>query len=521
MVATAQRWLDLRVPALAAWGAFVGAAAFAPVGWWPLAMIALVPLWTIAMTEGPRRCALFGFSFGVGFFCASLYFLIETLRVHGYMALPLALSTYLLLVFYLSLYPMLSTALIGYVAKVSPAIALVVAPFAWTGFEWLRGEVIIGFPWGDLPMALWRLRTALDLAPILGVGGVRLLMASISVAGVFILLPKKTRQGARYALILPLAALVLSLALPKAVEIKSEVLGKGDIAIIQGNIPQSEKWLPGMRQETLNRYRRLTLDAVAGTPPDFILWPETAMPSRVPVGSSGRRFVEKLARSAKSSIIFGAPSNVYKDGGVKESRNSVYGVTQNGNFTGRYDKVKLVPFGEYVPFERYLPFVKKISSAAGNFRPGEGFLSLPLGITEDARRVGSLICFESLFPAFATAQARGGANILAVVTNDSWFGDSSAPSRHLAYSAWRAAENGLWLIRAANTGISAIFDERGELIKSTSLDETTFLRGEVEYRASEGLLQGALRPWVELTSLLLAIIALFGILRLRRAESSG
>jgi len=521
MGATAQRWLDPKTPLLVAWGAFVGAAAFAPTGWWPLAFVALVPLWTLALKEQPTRGAWCGFSYGVGFFGASLYFLIETLRVHGYMPLPLAASTYLLLVFYLALYPMLSTALIGYVAKVSPALALFVAPFAWTGFEWLRGEVIIGFPWGDLPMALWRLRPALALAPIVGVGGVRLLMASICVAGVYLSLPPKKRSETRQVLALPLIALALFFVLPTLIDSNSKVLGEGSAAIIQGNIPQSEKWLPGMRQETLKRYRELSVEAAISMPPDFLLWPETAMPSNIPTGSKGRRFVEGLARATRSAIVFGAPANVYKDGGIKESRNSVYSVTKEGEFLSRFDKVRLVPFGEYVPFERYLPFVKKMSSAAGNFRPGEGFFSLPLADARGGWRVGPLICFESLFPAFSTEQARGGANILTVVTNDSWFGDSSAPSRHLAYSAWRAAENGLWLLRAANTGISAIFNERGELLEATSLNETTFLRGAVEYRASDGLLQGTLRPWLELASLLLAILALFGILRLRRAGRGG
>ena len=156
--------------------------------------------------------------------------------------------------------------------------------------------------------------------------------------------------------------------------------------------------------------------------------------------------------------------------------NSAFLLQPDGTLSGRYDKVHLVPYGEYVPLRRLFPFIGKLVAGVGDFRPGKGFYPL----TIDGHRLGVLICYEAIFPEAARDYKRKGAELLVNITNDAWFGRTSAPYQHLSMTVFRAIENRLYLVRAANTGISAIIDPTGEILSRTGLFERTVLKGEVK-----------------------------------------
>jgi apolipoprotein N-acyltransferase len=407
-----------------------------------------------------------------------------------------------LLASYLALFPALCGALTWAVGRRYEGVALAVAPLLWTGLEGVRGTLFTGFPWGDLPQALWRVDAALALAPWVGIDGVRLLLASGAGAVAWLILGAGCRRrvpwlGLAPAVLAGAAAGLLS-ALPTP---SAPTVGDFHVGVVQGNIEQAQKWDPAYRASTLRIYAALsrTLAAKGG---DLIVWPETAVPFHVQEPSAERAGLEGLARNLGVHILFGAPAYVQKLDRV-EYRNAVFLMDPSGAITGRYDKVHLVPFGEYMPFGRFFPFMTKLVHGVGDFSSGSGVI--PIRPDWDLPVLGPLICFEMIFPGLATSHLEAGAQVLTVLTNDGWFGNTPGPYQHLAFAAWRAAETGLPLVRAANTGISAVFDVRGRLVHATALQARDAFTVTVAYPAPHQTPQARIRPWIWPICLVLAL----------------
>ncbi|MBE0616634.1 MAG: apolipoprotein N-acyltransferase [Proteobacteria bacterium] len=287
-------------------------------------------------------------------------------------------------------------------------------------------------------------------------------------------------------------------------------------AVVQGNIDQGRKWDPAFRRATLETYGSLSRSvSVAGV--DLFLWPETAVPLYAQDPSPERRGLDALARELGGYLAFGAPA--YKRRGSEvEYRNALFLLSPEGVLVGRYDKVHLVPFGEYVPLGRFFPFMKKLVAGAGDFTPGPGVKPFP---EEPGLPVlGALVCFEVIFPSFASSLVSAGAQVLLVVTNDGWFGRTPGPYQHLAFAAWRAAEVGAPLLRAANTGVSAAFDGHGRLLRETALNTRDAFTVVLPFPPPHRTPQQRVRPWVWPGSLALALPGLSVILlRFRRPEA--
>ncbi|GAB4265549.1 MAG: apolipoprotein N-acyltransferase [Deferrisomatales bacterium] len=400
-----------------------------------------------------------------------------------------------LLAGYLAGFPALCGAVVAVASRRSPAAALMLAPFAWTALEGLRGTAFGGFPWGDLPQALWRFGPALDLAPWVGIDGARLWVAALASGVSWVL----CRAGRRVPVagwgVVPavVAAAVPWLVGPPTLPAPT---GRWSAAVVQGDIDQSQKWDPAYRKATLDVYAALTRGVAGGAGAgsvDLVLWPETAVPLYVQEPGPERARLERLADELHVALAFGAPA--YKRVGRHLAyRNAVFLLEPGQGVTGRYDKVHLVPFGEYVPLGRYLPFLEKLAHGAGDFTPGEAVR--PLRPRRGGPALGPLVCFELIFPRLAAAHARQGAQVLVVVTNDGWFGATPGPYQHLAFGAWRAAETGLPLVRAANTGISAAFDRRGRLLRTAPLLARDAFAVELPYGPAGSTPQGRVRPWV-------------------------
>jgi apolipoprotein N-acyltransferase len=174
--------------------------------------------------------------------------------------------------------------------------------------------------------------------------------------------------------------------------------------------------------------------------------------------------------------LFGSPS-YEEEGGRASFANSAFLLKPDGVLAGRYDKMHLVPYGEYVPLRRFFPFIGKIVQGVGEFRPGKGFYP----ISYHGRRFGVLICYEGIFPEAARDYKNRQAHLLVNITNDAWFGKTSAPYQHLSMTVFRAIETRLYLVRSANTGISAVIDPTGRIVSRTGLFERTVLKGEVKF----------------------------------------
>lgn len=478
MAATARNWPERAAVALLLWGAAVAWLGFPSTGFWPLALIGPAPLMALAAAR-PARAFAYGYAYGLGFFAGLLYWLVHTLHVYGWLPLVVSIPLYLLLVAYLALSPALASWLMVRAGRGEETLALALAPFAFTGLEWVRAHFLSGFGWGEPALALWEVRWALDLAPRIGALGVSFLAFALAsvLAWLFLFRARVAPRPGPGALLtagVALAALVALRFVPDGV---GEPVGTLRAAVIQGNVDQGVKWDPGFRDRTIAGYRDLTAEALAQGPADVVLWPETAAPFWIQDASPSRSAISDIAQRAGCDLILGAPAYA-PDAEDRTHRNSVFRMDRQGKLRERYDKMHLVPFGEYVPFGRNLPFLHTLTQASGNFIPGTEMTLLPLEGGKGS--VGPLICFESLFPEYAAQHARNGAQALALVTNDAWFGDTSAPHQHLAYAAWRAAETGLPLLRAANTGVSAAFDARGNLLARTELLVPATLRATLE-----------------------------------------
>ncbi len=243
-----------------------------------------------------------------------------------------------------------------------------------------------------------------------------------------------------------------------------------NVAVIQGNIGQSDKWEESFKNETLERYFNLTR-AAALQKPEIMIWPETALPFYYPWDKNPTKRVDAFIAKTGISTIFGAPA--FEPSGDKFNYfNRAFLMNAKGIITGTYDKVHLVPFGEYVPFGNILSFLGKLVAHAGDFSPGKKDIK-PLRFNDTS--AGILICFEIVFPSLSRSHVNNGAELLLTITNDAWFGTSSAPLQHFSFGVFRAVETRRALARSANTGISGFIYPSGKILKTTRLFETTFL----------------------------------------------
>jgi apolipoprotein N-acyltransferase len=251
------------------------------------------------------------------------------------------------------------------------------------------------------------------------------------------------------------------------------------VGLVQGNVPQDVKLDPAFVVGSLQRHVALTADA-AERKPDLVVWPEAATTFFFQDGEALSRAIREASDRAGAPIFFG--SSAYEPGGGGPARalryyNSAFLVRPDGRRDGRYDKIHLVPFGEYVPFRRLLPFLSRVATgiASGDFTPGDQ----PVIFRIDGRRFGALICYEGIFPGLSRDLVNRGADLLVNITNDAWFGRSGAPGQHLQMAVFRAVEERAGLARAANTGISALIQPTGEITARTGLFTMTQITGPV------------------------------------------
>ncbi len=462
-------------------------------GWWPLAFVALVPLLQSALDLPPRRSCLHGLAAGFLYHLALLYWIIIVLGRYGGIPLFLSLPALLLLALYMGLYMGVFCGLVGllvgkYWDHERSAMPLLVwsAPIVWVGLEWLRGRLFTGLPWMDLGYALYRQTRLIQAADL---GGHHLLSFCIVMANALIVgmisggkhgsQGRPLCTGGRRVVLFACCALVFTVGYSftryRQVEMGMRRCLRAGITVVQGNIAQDAKWTGAWRQKTVDTYLDLSSRALERNITELVVWPETALPfypSRNPLFDD----VVHLAVSKNIFLITGSPW-IETDGSTKGEAaaaryyNSALLVTPQGRLGGRLDKRHLVPFGEYVPLRRYLPFFEPLVESVGDFTAGKPAPPLTAG----SIRAGTLICFESIFPDIARSFTAEGANLLVGITNDAWYGRSSAPVQSLAMSVLRAVENRRGLVRAANTGISAIVDPLGNLRHETRLFETAFL----------------------------------------------
>jgi apolipoprotein N-acyltransferase len=418
-----------------------------------------------------------GWIFGLVHYLTLLYWVVFTMRTYGYLPWWQCVSLLVLLAAYLSIYPGLFALAVVRLVK-RPGHLVILAPVFWVALEYLRSFMLTGFPWGIVGYSQFNRLHIIQISDMFGVYGVTFLIVLFN-ATIYVLLlslAEKKWEGQPVGRTLALKAGLLAIGMTllslgygslriKAVD---DVLAKAPsahVAVVQGNIDQARKWDPAFQIETIRKYMALTAKA-ASRQPDLVVWPETATPFYFAASPKLTRMVTDAVRQTGIHLLVGSPS-VDTEEGRQDYYNSAYLVTPDGRAGQRYDKVHLVPFGEYIPLKRILSFAGKMVAQVGDFSAGEKGRTLVW--REDKAPIGVQICFEIIFPGLSRSLVKNGASLLVNLTNDAWFGRSSAAYQHFSMAVFRAVENRRSLVRCANTGISGFIDPVGRVVVQTPL----------------------------------------------------
>ncbi len=436
---------------------------------------ALVCLLFAIRDVSARDSFFLGLAAGMVHFATLLYWLIQTMHVYGFLPLWLSGIVFMLLVFYLALYVAVFSGLLTF-CRQGPFFSFMMMPVFWVLLEYVRSFALTGFPWGLIGYTQFEQLRLIQIADMFGVYGVSFAVLLVNGAVFFagLGLTGKKWQGRNIsglqvaaAGIVGVAAVALMAAYGEnRLKVADSLIAeteKTTVAVVQGNIPQILKWDTEFRIQTIDTYVRLS-QQVNEMRPELIVWPETATPFYMKYNIELTKIVLQAVQSMGASFVVGSPTVELTDTS-EYYFNSAYLITPEGDIADRNDKVHLVPFGEYVPLRKWLPFVNHIVAQVGEFRPGRA------GNTLDWPRadIGMLICYEIIFPELAARMTANNAGLLVNITNDAWFGKSSAPYQHFSMAVFRAVENRRSIVRAANTGISGFIDPAGRVLEQSLL----------------------------------------------------
>jgi apolipoprotein N-acyltransferase len=441
------------------------------------AFFALVPLLHVLNGKTPREGFAAGALSGFIAYIGILYWIVFVVVDYGDLPVYAGLAAMLALSAFLGLYLGLFAAVLAWFRhRGMPDI--LTAPFLWTSIEYAKSQLLTGFPWANLAYSQYSHTYLVQIADITGTYGLSFFIILINVVLFDILTVRNLRSKRLLAEMVTgvtLLAGIVAYGHDRVETIDKAFRGRPaiEVLMVQGNIDQSVKWNPAYQRETVDIYSGLSLQGSRARA-DLIVWPETATPFYFQDVNDLHRDVLGVALRSGSHLLFGSPSYGRK-GREEYAQNSAFLVSPRGRMEGKYDKVHLVPFGEYVPLRSVFPFLGRLAACVGDCLPGASFEPLPM----EGIKIGVLICYEGIFPEIAGTYLRNGADLLVNITNDAWFGRSSAPYQHLSMVTLRSIENRIYTVRAANTGISAIIDPVGRIVAKTKLFERTALRGNV------------------------------------------
>jgi apolipoprotein N-acyltransferase len=427
------------------------------------------------------------------YFAGTLYWLVETMTTFGGLAVPLAVFAASLLVAYLALFPALFAAFLARAVRTFGAPGILFAAPFWMATELGRQYVWDGFPWALLGYSQVSVLPIAQLASVLGVYGLSGLLALSSAAVAFALM---SRQSTRWVPVAITAAIVAGIAIWGSTRIrKAALLSAGEtvrVGVLQGNIAQEDKWNPALADAITERYISMTRQALAQGA-TFIMWPESSTPFYFERDLVRGAAIRRLAKEGNATLLIGSDQvepmkAVPGDPNPRPKEryyNAAFLVEPDGTIGPVYRKIHLVPFGEYVPAKRIFFFVGPIVDALSDtFEAGTEAVLLPIG----SHRVSTAICYEVIYGSLIRQFVVEGSELLTTITNDAWYGWSSAAYQHWDQAALRAIEGGRYLARAANTGISGFVDPYGRVMAKSDLFEQNllvenvrFLRGRTIY----------------------------------------
>jgi len=421
----------------------------------------------------PLQGFLLGYVCGVLWYAGTCYWIYSTMKQYGGINAPGAAGLLFLFCLYLALYHGLFGLVISLLAKSSARNALLLSPFVWVAVELARTR-ITGFPWELLGTSQVDNILLTKISTFTGVYGLsfEILVVNAAIAAAFVL-PRTQRRPLLFASLSAVALVQTGRWLPA-----SAVPADHTALLVQANVPVVEggDWTRQYFDDTLSDLSRLTLSPPGRElrHPDLIVWPESPAPfyASDPLFRSA---ISQLATSAHSWMLVGSIgtlNTVTSQQQPTQIFNSAALISPNGEWGARYDKIHLVPFGEYVPLKELFSFAGGLTKEVGDF--SQGASRAPVSARD--QKLGVFICYESIFPDDVRQFARQGAQVFVNISNDGWYGDSGAYAQHLQQARMRAIENGRWLLRDTNTGVTASIDPYGRVVQSAPRKVRTALQ---------------------------------------------
>lgn len=429
----------------------------------PLAFVGLVPLlFAVKKEKNVFLAALFGFITGLIFLGGYVYWI----NILSKWAESWAYLAWAALAVFQALYCMIFVVTYWFIKEKLPRYELILAPFAWVVIDWVRSLGPYGITGGGLSYSQTEYLPMLQIVCLIGSYGLTFLIVLINLTITEAILKKSIKFIAFAAL---LVIIPISYGYARIASYKD--LGKPiNIAVIQASIAQDVKLDYGLSYDIVNTHELISRKAME-LKPDIVIWPETSVTIYLFQSETLRSQISDLVRESKAYYLIGTP--------IREKEkiyNSVAAFDKDGNVIGEYNKQRLVPFGEYLPLRPvFFRLLKENPLFAEDYSSDNAANIIDLGIA----KVGVVICFESTFPYLVKDKFNKGAQFLVVATNDAWFFNSPALYQHLEAAQMRAVENSKYVVQAANTGISAIIDPLGRIVKRTNQGEVAILSGTV------------------------------------------
>ena len=482
-----------------------------------LAWVSMVPfLWAmfyLQKTLSFKQTLCLGFTFGFFHFLVGLYWIDIVLEKYGGLPVWTSIPVLILLCGYLALYGVAFALGVRFLPDSSLFPSWLSLPSLWVVLEWLRGKLVTGFPWNLMAYSQGDVGWLRQIADITGAYGVSWLIVLVNVLIARAFIRRKDIIG----------WLCLVVALSASFWYGSKTLSSNfscrdtdlKVAIIQGNIDQAQKWDEAFRDATIEIYHQLSLEAARSYKLDLIVWPESAMPFFYGFSPDLTVRVDSILDEANVPVLFGS-IGIAGFGKDAKSLNKAYLVKPGGFIIGDYSKEHLVPFGEYVPLQPFLFFVHKLVPTAGDFVPGQssGVISW------ENEAIGMLICYEAIFPELARNRVLNGASMIVNISNDAWFGKSSAPYQHLEIARWRAVETRRPMVRSTNTGISAFIDPFGNIVSTLGLFQSGVLVGSVKPCSAQTFYVRYGDVFVAFCALIMLLASLYSLAKVKIKKSA-
>ena len=459
------------------------------------AWISLAPLLVALSSRGGlMRAFVLGLTTGIVYFAGTLYWITRVMTVYGGLQGWVAVLVNATLIAYLALFPAIFAILMRRLVLSLGPPALMAAPLVWVTTELGRTHLFTGFPWVLLGYSQVTMLPIAQLASVFGVYGVSALVASVGAAAALVaggtgpaeagrhLLggrhgPAKAGHYVPIAVASVAAAVVLVAAWGSWRVARAELTVTGEaihVGLVQGNVDQGEKWDPAHAAAIFQEYLDMTRQAV-DKGAQFVVWPESSTPFYFEEDRAGADRLRSLVRQARVPMLVG--SDQIERGGTDKYYNAAFLVRADGATAGVYRKMHLVPFGEYVPLRQLFFFAARLVEAVSDFSPGERAALLPV----NGHLISTMICYEVVYPDLVRRFVGAGSELLTTITNDAWFGRTSAPYQHFAQAAMRAIEEGRYLVRSANTGVSGIVDPYGRVLAQSDIFQPAVIVGRARF----------------------------------------